>query len=227
MERPRHLIGTLILGSLTGACQPWSWPGDLGAARRLAESAEIQQADPLMVRVEGDLALRFRPQASPHPDGPALLVAQRCDGRLDTHTGPALSLWLPDGACVAQIDQRPNGGRWLTMRNVLPLTRVYADPVADPAKVLANLRDNAPFAADAIGGSLTGCTKRGPHDLLCTIQWGGCLVMDDPFYFRVRPRPRGGTYVIVEVGDYPEEGTEWWQAEIATIETSAPPRTRH
>ena len=100
------------------------------------------------------------------------------------------------------------------MQDVLPLTRVYADPSVDPIRVLKNIRENASFAAAAIDGSLVGCTAPKADDVVCTIRWGGCLVMDEPFYFRVRPRSRGGTYVVVELGDFQQDGTDWWQADI-------------
>jgi hypothetical protein len=206
----------LLVALLPGGCVPWQWPGDVSGARELAGRAEIQRVDPLVVRVDRDLGLRFRPEADHHPDdGPARLVAKPCGGPIEGGSGSALSLWLPDGACVAQLDQRPGGGRWTTVRDVFPMTRVYADPFAYPPRVLANLRDNAALAAATMGaGRLIDCTKPAPDDLVCTVEWGDCLIVRESFYFRVRPRPQGGTYVVVELGIHPEAGTAWWQSEI-------------
>jgi hypothetical protein len=216
MRRSKVVIHTrlILIGLLVSGCVPRTWPGDISASRKLAGRAEILRIEPLVIRVEGDLALRFRPEVSPHPDGPALLVARPCKGPVEIHSGKALGLWVPESACVAQIDQRPNGGRWLTMQDVLPLTRVYADPSADPNRVLKNLLDNASFAAAAMDGSLVACSEPKAGDLVCTIRWGDCLVMDETFYFRARPRRLGGTYLVVELGDFQQEGTEWWQADI-------------
>jgi hypothetical protein len=203
----------LLIGVLIAGCQPWRWPGDVSSARELAGRVEISYGEPLVVRVDRDLTLRFRPERS-HYDGPSSLVARPCTGKLDTLSGPALSVWLPDEACVAQIDQRPDGEKSSIARDAFPLARVYADPFAYAPRVLANLRDNVSFAVNAMGGSLVGCSEPGPGDLVCTISWGDCLVVEVSLYFRVRPRPRGGTYVVAETGVHPGDGTEWWRAEI-------------
>lgn len=101
------------------------------------------------------------------------------------------------------------------MRDVFPLTRVYVDPLADAVEVQVNLHDNAPFAADALEGTLKTCRNIAPGELLCTIEWGGCIAMEEQFYFRVLPRPRGGSFVVVELVDFAEGNpTAWRQAEI-------------
>jgi hypothetical protein len=199
----------------TVACQPWRWPGDPNAAQKLATSAEVKRESEEVVSVDRDLRIRFRKEERAHPDGPSILTVRRCDGPLDSELGKALSVWLPERACVAQIDQRPNGDRWLGMRDVFPLTRVYADPLADSAKVRANLRDNAQFAADAMEGALKNCKDVGPGELLCVIKWGGCIIMEDWFYFRVIPRVRGGSFVVIELVSFVEgDPSAWRQAEV-------------
>jgi hypothetical protein len=212
----------MIIGLLVG-CQPWTWPGDTTAATALARAAGIDHPDKRTVGIEGRLWLRIK-EVEPYPDGETVVVVRRCGGRVEMpYAGAALSTWLPEGACVAQLDERPNDAHWLKKRDVSPFARVYVDPAVAPDRIARNLADNASFAADATSGSVVRRRDLGPTDFVYVLRTGenGCLPMEEAFRFRVLPRRGGGSYVLVTLQDEPiEPGSASWLQVLS--ETSRP-----